>query len=68
MISRCCNALALKAVSAGGWYINGMLTHEWYECVGCKQTCDTLDLLLTQPKDATHEQGRKGYERVEKCD
>lgn len=48
MMSECCNAKTFKARSASGWYINGILTHEWHECSQCKQACDTLSPILDQ--------------------
>lgn len=41
-LSECCNERVLLARSLGGWYFNGELTHEWYECTRCKQPCHIL--------------------------
>lgn len=54
MLSECCDAKVFKARSAGGWYIGGILVHEWYECSQCKQACDTIE--ETEPETQT-EQG-----------
>jgi hypothetical protein len=47
MMSQCCGVRSLKAKSSGGWYINGELVHEWWECSQCKQACDIVEPLIT---------------------
>jgi len=51
MISECCRVKVFKARSAGGWYINGELVHEWYECSQCKSACDTISTLTNKDDD-----------------
>lgn len=50
MLSNCCNAKMLKAISQTSWIINGKLAHQWYECTSCKQTvdCDIINQLTTE--------------------
>lgn len=42
MISECCGVKALRAKSYTGWYIDGELRNEWFECSRCKQRCDIV--------------------------
>ena len=57
-LSECCNERALLARSLGGWYFNGELTHEWYECTQCKKPCHIVvnEIIL----GAEDEQGSEG--------
>lgn len=54
MKSECCDAKVFKARSHGGWWINGQIVHEFYECSQCKQPCDIIS--ETHKKDQEHEQ------------
>lgn len=60
MKSNCCGHRALQARSSGGWYINGKLEHEWFECSNCKQVCDIIE---DEPIDQgdQNEQGRESF-------
>ena len=40
MISVCCHERAFLARSGSGWWIDGKLVHEWYECGQCKRPCE----------------------------
>lgn len=54
MKSDCCSARVFKARSSDGWWINGQIVHEFYECSQCKQACDTIQ--ETKPRTKKHEQ------------
>lgn len=41
-LSDCCQEKANKARSASGWWFEGVLHYDWYECSFCHQRCDTI--------------------------
>lgn len=43
MKSICCESVARLARAASGWWINGELVTEWYECTECREPCDIIE-------------------------
>lgn len=60
MSSVCCSARVFAAHSSGGWWIEGKVVYDWYECSQCKQPCDTvtaLSLNINQSEGNENDQG-----------
>lgn len=41
-LSECCGERAHEARSSSGWWFEGRIVYQWFECSFCKQRCDTM--------------------------